>query len=103
MRDTIDPLSSFDTRMDKLLGRLRALEGDLSVDPNSQLLGKILDDACLAVTDSANTKLHEIDAALARILDGQYGFCECCGTQISLARLEKFPATAICDNCAKQA
>lgn len=41
-------------------------------------------------------KLSEIDAALERIEQGEYGVCEVCGRQIADERLEAVPATRFC-------
>jgi DnaK suppressor protein len=40
--------------------------------------------------------LGQIDAALARIQGGSYGFCTECGQEIPLARLEAVPWTSLC-------
>lgn len=40
--------------------------------------------------------LRKIDAALARIDDGTYGWCEDTGEPIGLARLEARPVTTLC-------
>lgn len=44
--------------------------------------------------------VQEIDAALQRILDGAYGSCETCHTEIDEARLSALPATRLCAKCA---
>lgn len=41
-----------------------------------------------------------IDAALARIEAGEYGFCATCGSQISAERLDLLPYTPMCRDCA---
>lgn len=41
-----------------------------------------------------------IEAALARIDEGTYGFCTKCGEQISEERLDLLPYTPFCRNCA---
>ena len=46
-------------------------------------------------------ELQRIDAALARIEAGDYGFCVRCGDAIPLARLEFDPAVATCVDCAR--
>lgn len=52
----------------------------------------------LGVHDLA--EVRQIDAALTRIEEGNYGFCMRCGEEISEARLEALPATPFCKNCA---
>lgn len=40
--------------------------------------------------------LTDIDAALAKMEDGEYGECEECGDDIPLKRLELFPMAKLC-------
>lgn len=44
-----------------------------------------------------------IDAALARIEEGEFGFCVKCGEEIAPARLEHNPAASTCIQCAREA
>lgn len=43
--------------------------------------------------------IHEVDAALERILRGVYGICEGCGHYIAVGRLEALPASRRCTEC----
>ena len=43
--------------------------------------------------------VHEVDAALQRILKGVYGLCEGCGHYIPVDRLRALPATRRCTDC----
>jgi DnaK suppressor protein len=45
--------------------------------------------------------LVEIDAALKRIDDGEYGLCSECGEFISMGRLAANPAVRLCIACAQ--
>jgi hypothetical protein len=47
--------------------------------------------------------MHEIDAALERILKRKYGSCEACGAAIPIARLRTLPAARYCTGCEVQA
>jgi DnaK suppressor protein len=40
--------------------------------------------------------LDDVDAALVRLSDGNYGVCEVCGKPIGEARLEAMPAARLC-------
>lgn len=42
-----------------------------------------------------------IEAALARIDEGEYGYCMACGEKISEERLDVLPYTPKCKKCAK--
>lgn len=46
--------------------------------------------------------LHAIDAALARIQAGTYGFCVNCGAPIAPERLEAMPWTTLCIECKRK-
>ncbi len=48
-------------------------------------------------------ELWQIEAALGRIEDGDYGFCVSCGEAIAIQRLELNPTTPVCIDCAEQA
>jgi len=45
-------------------------------------------------------EIARIRAALARIREGEYGFCAKCGDEISAARLDVLPDTPFCKTCA---
>jgi DnaK suppressor protein len=45
-------------------------------------------------------ELKQLAAALLRMEDGEYGYCEDCGEEIALRRLELNPAAAKCISCA---
>jgi DnaK suppressor protein len=47
-------------------------------------------------------KLLQIDAALKRLDDGEFGFCQECGQEIAPARLEIDPTVLLCISCAEQ-
>ena len=48
-------------------------------------------------------ELRKIDAALARLDSGEYGWCARCGEEIAAARLRLDPAVPICIDCAQGA
>jgi RNA polymerase-binding protein DksA len=54
-------------------------------------------DALIRHTDQ---HLREIDAALLRLDEGTYGFCEVCGAPIGDERLDARPVTTLCIRCA---
>lgn len=54
----------------------------------------------LAFIDSARERLADIDAALARMDEGEYGTCVDCGETIPTARLEARPLSIRCMECA---
>ena len=46
--------------------------------------------------------IRRIDAALARIEDGEYGYCIVCGQQIAATRLDCEPTADCCADCARR-
>jgi DnaK suppressor protein len=46
--------------------------------------------------------LDQIDAAIERIENGSYGWCEACGVKIPKPRLDAVPYAAQCVQCASQ-
>lgn len=51
---------------------------------------------------SAHDHLVDIDAALGRLDDGTYGYCETCGEQIARERLLARPTARTCIECASR-
>lgn len=47
--------------------------------------------------------LQQIDSALKRIEDGDYGYCAACDQPISANRLEVNPGASLCIGCASRA
>jgi DnaK suppressor protein len=46
-------------------------------------------------------RLRQIDEALARLRDGQYGICVSCGQRIEVGRLDAAPEVTMCIVCAE--
>jgi RNA polymerase-binding transcription factor DksA len=62
-----------------------------------------VDESLVDVTVARTSEsLSEIDAALARLDAGTYGWCEECGDAIPVERLEVIPAAARCVRCQSQ-
>ncbi|HJQ01690.1 MAG TPA: TraR/DksA C4-type zinc finger protein [Jatrophihabitans sp.] len=52
-----------------------------------------------ALRTAARRALAEVDAALGRMALDEYGICQGCGGDITLARLEIVPMAALCMSC----
>lgn len=53
----------------------------------------------LRIRDRERKLLLKIQEALRRLEEGNYGVCEVCGEQITLARLRVRPVTTLCIDC----
>ena len=51
------------------------------------------------VKDKALEIFRKIDETIARIDAGEYGYCESCGVEIGLKRLEARPTATLCIDC----
>jgi len=56
-------------------------------------------DGLLALMESEQETLAEVDGALQAMADGTYGRCVSCGREIELARLEVRPYARRCITC----
>jgi DnaK suppressor protein len=53
----------------------------------------------LHLSAQAHAAIEEIDAALVKISEGTYGYCESCGNPVPKARLEALPHARLCVSC----
>jgi DnaK suppressor protein len=53
----------------------------------------------LHLSAQAHAAIEEIDAALVKITEGTYGYCESCGNPVPKARLEALPHARLCVSC----
>ena len=60
------------------------------------------DDVLNALNAEAKSMLIQIDKALIRIEEDNYGLCEACGKQINEARLQALPHVGLCIECAEK-
>ncbi|MEM7075028.1 MAG: TraR/DksA C4-type zinc finger protein [Pseudomonadota bacterium] len=96
--------------------RLRALDtedrlgaaGKATVELDQQSVGRLsrmdaLQTQAMAHATGARRAVERrrLEAALNRLDDGEYGFCEACGEHIAPGRLRLDPAVAICIDCAR--
>ena len=59
------------------------------------------DEVVDAIGNETAQSIRVIQAALSRIDDGSYGFCDTCGKDIGEARLAAVPEATRCVDCAK--
>lgn len=80
-----------------------------TVEADQSRLGRLsrldaLQAQAMSVAAQERRRLHiqEIDAALRRIGEGDYGYCLDCGEDIAPERLEIDPASTLCVGCASK-
>ncbi len=81
--------------------------GQATVELDQQAVGRLsrmdaLQNQAMAKANHARrqTQKSRLKAALRRMADGEYGYCEDCGEEIALKRLEFDPAATRCIQCA---
>ena len=82
-------------------------DGQKTVQLDQQSVGRLsrmdaLQNQAMARATQARRDLErqKLQAALARMSDGDYGYCEDCGDDIASGRLEFDPAVTRCVSCA---
>lgn len=56
----------------------------------------------LALREKIGQRAQQLEDALARLKEGDYGVCESCGRPIDPERLEVLPGTTLCIKCARE-
>ncbi|WP_371227076.1 TraR/DksA family transcriptional regulator [Roseovarius sp. 2305UL8-3] len=99
-----------------IAARLAALEeedrlgeaGQATVELDQQAVGRLsrmdaLQNQAMAKANSTRRQAErsQLQAALTRMDEGEYGFCEDCGDDIAPARLDLNPAATKCIQCAR--
>ncbi len=68
-------------------------------DPNDRATQEEEFSLELRTRDRERKLIRKIDEALARIENGEYGYCESCGVEIGIRRLEARPTATLCIDC----
>ena len=77
---------------DQQLRELNTVAPDTEVDPARR-------EVHLTLRAGAVSALRDIDAALRRIRQGNYGRCATCGDALSVERLNALPMARFCGRC----
>lgn len=72
---------------------------DPGADPGARVTSRVHADWALRRTVTERYALSEVEAALARLAGGRYGWCELCRAPIAAARLTSRPAARYCASC----
>ncbi|WP_120502486.1 TraR/DksA C4-type zinc finger protein [Roseovarius sp. EL26] len=83
-------------------------EGQQTVELDQQAVGRLsrmdaLQNQAMANANHARRQAERarLNAALIRMNEGEFGYCDSCGDVIKLERLHLDPAAMICVECAK--
>ncbi|HEY0633998.1 MAG TPA: RNA polymerase-binding protein DksA [Gammaproteobacteria bacterium] len=68
-------------------------------DPNDRATQESEFTMELRARDRERTLIKKIDESLQLLDDGEYGYCEACGVEIGLRRLEARPTATLCIDC----
>jgi DnaK suppressor protein len=68
-------------------------------DPNDRATQESEFSMELRTRDRERKLIKKIDEALARLDTGDYGYCESCGIEIGIRRLEARPTATLCIDC----
>ena len=103
-----ETIKRLQTLRKELTHRIEAIEADVhhkkepvEKDFAEQVTQRENDDVLLAIDEEAQQTVHLIDAALARIKEGNYGICASCGEEIPEKRLAALPYVTTCISCAE--
>lgn len=91
-------------RLKELDERLHEIEEELeshkSKDWEELAVEREEDEVLEGLGTSGQDEIIKINAALARMEDGEFGFCVTCGSEVSTERLDVVPFTPFCRDCA---
>jgi DnaK suppressor protein len=68
-------------------------------DSGDESAATALADLNLTMVDRQVQELHDIEAALLRVKEGEYGVCIDCGVDIAFERLQAYPTAKRCILC----
>ena len=85
------------------LSLLKELRAQSSGDVIDAALDSAQDEICSQLAEVESRELSQIENALLRMRDGQYGLCEVCSCSIPMARLHALPYATSCIECQREA
>ena len=85
---------------DEVVAASRASNADDEHDPEGATIA-FERQQVVALLDQARRRLEDVESALARRAEGDYGRCQTCGRPIAPERLAARPAARTCIDCAR--
>lgn len=96
--------AELEARLALLQARLAGIEAELdsheTKDWEDLATEREGDEVLERLGQGGQSEIRMIEAALARIVAGDYGACAKCGAEIGEARLDSLPYTPFCRECA---
>lgn len=96
--------AQLEARLTDLKGRLQGIEAELdshqAQDWEELATEREGDEVLEGMGVNGQQEMRQIEAALNRIAEGEYGFCTKCGSEIGDERLDLLPHTPFCRTCA---
>ncbi|MDF1874000.1 TraR/DksA C4-type zinc finger protein [Vannielia sp.] len=93
-------------RLKELDSRLHDIDAELvshtNADWDEMAVEREEDEVLEGQGNQGQAEIAAIRAALARIKEGEYGFCTKCGVAIAEERLDLLPHTPFCARCARE-
>jgi DnaK suppressor protein len=74
-------------------------EATIFADPNDRASQESDMSLELRNRDRERKLIKKIDETIGRIESGEYGYCDSCGVEIGLKRLEARPTATLCIDC----
>jgi DnaK suppressor protein len=74
-------------------------EAGVSADPNDRATQEEIFSLELRTRDRERKLIKKIEEAISDIEEGEYGYCESCGVEIGIKRLEARPTATLCIDC----
>ena len=106
MVDTAKYRDVLEGRLAELQERLQeideALDSHQSKDWEELATEREGDEVLEQMGSSGKVEITKIQAALARMDEGEFGFCVSCGDEIATERLDVVPYTPFCRACAEK-
>jgi RNA polymerase-binding transcription factor DksA len=93
LQETREELAQLDERLEA--------KGDYGLGRGDPLIVRW--EVNLALREDIEQRARQLEEALERLEEGDYGICESCGRPIDPERLEILPRTSLCVECARKA
>lgn len=98
----LDRREELNRRVHKITDNARHIDAPVPQDFSEQAVERQNDEVLDALGEAGRRELSQINRALARIDEGEYGICAGCGKIIPEQRLAILPYSDLCVDCAER-